>query len=229
MAAAACPGEQREGHRGDHRHSQPGHRRRHVRGLRPAREHPAVHRALYLDRCAPMPASTMQYFVGVDGLSATLMLLTGILFVVAILVSWNVTLRPREYYAWLMVLETAVMGVFAASGPHPVLPVLGARAGADVPPDLDLGHRAQRVLRDEVPALYVHRQRADARRLPGARLLRGHLRHGGAGPDGRRPARRSRSTRCSSSSSPPSRSSCPCSRCIPGCPTPTRTRRRPSA
>jgi NADH-quinone oxidoreductase subunit M len=56
----------------------------------------------------------VQYFLGVDGLSATLMLLTGFLFVVAMLVSWNVTLRPREYYAWLLVLETAVMGVFAA-------------------------------------------------------------------------------------------------------------------
>jgi len=57
---------------------------------------------------------TAQYFVGVDGLSATLMLLTGLLFLVATLISWRVELRPREYYAWLMVLETAVMGVFAA-------------------------------------------------------------------------------------------------------------------
>jgi NADH-quinone oxidoreductase subunit M len=56
----------------------------------------------------------VQYFVGVDGLSATMMLLTGFLFFVAILVSFSVTLRQREYYAWLLVLETAVMGVFAA-------------------------------------------------------------------------------------------------------------------
>ena len=56
----------------------------------------------------------VQYFVGVDGLSATLMLLTAFLFVVATLVSWNISLRPREYFAWLLALETAVMGVFAA-------------------------------------------------------------------------------------------------------------------
>jgi NADH-quinone oxidoreductase subunit M len=56
----------------------------------------------------------VQYFVGVDGLSATLMLLTGFLFVVAALVSWNIEHRSREYFAWLLVLETAVMGVFAA-------------------------------------------------------------------------------------------------------------------
>jgi NADH-quinone oxidoreductase subunit M len=56
----------------------------------------------------------VQYFVGVDGLSATMMLLTGFLFLVATLVSWNIELRPREYYAWLLVLQTAVMGVFGA-------------------------------------------------------------------------------------------------------------------
>ena len=56
----------------------------------------------------------VRYFVGVDGLSATLMLLTAFLFVVAALVSWKITLRPREYFAWLLALETAVMGVFAA-------------------------------------------------------------------------------------------------------------------
>ncbi|MPZ50050.1 MAG: NADH-quinone oxidoreductase subunit M [Dehalococcoidia bacterium] len=56
----------------------------------------------------------VQYFIGVDGLSATLVLLTGLLFLVAALISWNITLRPREYFAWLLALETAVMGVFAA-------------------------------------------------------------------------------------------------------------------
>jgi NADH-quinone oxidoreductase subunit M len=57
---------------------------------------------------------TVQYFVGVDGLSATMVLLTGILFVVATLVSFNITLRPREYFMWLLLLEAAVMGVFVA-------------------------------------------------------------------------------------------------------------------
>ncbi len=56
----------------------------------------------------------IQYVVGVDGLSATMVLLTGLLFVVASLVSWNVTLRQREYFAWILALETAVMGVFLA-------------------------------------------------------------------------------------------------------------------
>lgn len=57
---------------------------------------------------------TVQYFVGVDGLSATMVLLTGILFVVAALVSFNIAVRPREYFMWLLLLEAAVMGVFVA-------------------------------------------------------------------------------------------------------------------
>ena len=70
----------------------------------------------YSERVEWIDASnfTVQYFVGVDGLSATMMLLTGFLFLIAVLISWRIELRPREYFAWLMVLQTAVMGVFAA-------------------------------------------------------------------------------------------------------------------
>ncbi|MEX1253812.1 MAG: NADH-quinone oxidoreductase subunit M [Dehalococcoidia bacterium] len=56
----------------------------------------------------------IQYFLGVDGLGLTMVVLTGLLFVVAVLVSWNVELRAKEYFAWLLALETGVMGVFTA-------------------------------------------------------------------------------------------------------------------
>ena len=56
----------------------------------------------------------IQYFLGVDGLGLTMVILTAFLFVVAILVSWNIDLRPKEYFAWLLMLETAVLGVFTA-------------------------------------------------------------------------------------------------------------------
>ncbi len=56
----------------------------------------------------------VRYSVGADGLSATMVLLTGLLLLVAVLVSWNIELRPREYFAWILVLETAVMGVFTS-------------------------------------------------------------------------------------------------------------------
>ena len=57
-------------------------------------------------------AFNIQYLVGVDGLSAPLVLLNGILGLAAVLVSWKVTQRVREYFMWLLVLQTSVMGVF---------------------------------------------------------------------------------------------------------------------
>jgi NADH-quinone oxidoreductase subunit M len=56
----------------------------------------------------------VQYFLGVDGLGLTMVILTTFLFVIAILVSWNIELRPKEYFAWMLVLETAVLGVFTS-------------------------------------------------------------------------------------------------------------------
>jgi NADH-quinone oxidoreductase subunit M len=53
------------------------------------------------------------YAVGVDGLSLPLVLLTAFLGLVAVLISWNVEMRPREYFAWLLVLETSLLGVFS--------------------------------------------------------------------------------------------------------------------
>lgn len=57
---------------------------------------------------------TLQYAVGVDGLSLALVMLTGFLFLVAVLISWRIELRPREYFAWMMLLETSLLGVFSA-------------------------------------------------------------------------------------------------------------------
>ena len=63
-----------------------------------------------------IPAETfrVQYFLGVDGLSAPMVLLTGLLGMAAVFASWGIKHRVREYFAWLLVLQTAVMGVFAA-------------------------------------------------------------------------------------------------------------------
>jgi NADH-quinone oxidoreductase subunit M len=87
--------------------------------------------SLYLfitfDRSASM-ASTMQfeenylwiapvnafYHLGVDGLSMPLLLLTTFLGFLAVLISWKVHLRPREFFAWLLLLEASIIGVFVS-------------------------------------------------------------------------------------------------------------------
>ena len=62
----------------------------------------------------PITVFKAEYFLGVDGLSAPLVLLTGVLGMAAVFASWSITLRVREYFVWLLALQTAVMGVFAA-------------------------------------------------------------------------------------------------------------------
>lgn len=56
----------------------------------------------------------IHYKVGVDGLGITMVILTTFLFVIAVLISYSVTLRQREYFALLLALETGVLGVFTS-------------------------------------------------------------------------------------------------------------------
>ena len=69
-----------------------------------------------VDRFGWITTDTFQasYLMAVDGLSAPMVLLTGLLGFCAILASWNIETRVREYFAWLLLLQTAVMGVFVS-------------------------------------------------------------------------------------------------------------------
>ena len=56
------------------------------------------------------------YSLGVDGFSALLILLTTLMVPLAILSAWNyIDKRQQEFYIAMLVLETAAIGVFAAS------------------------------------------------------------------------------------------------------------------
>ena len=61
-----------------------------------------------------IPTLQIQYHIGIDGLSAPLILLCALLGMCAVFASWNVSLRVREYFIWLLVLQTAVTGVFVS-------------------------------------------------------------------------------------------------------------------
>ncbi|MCJ7769903.1 MAG: NADH-quinone oxidoreductase subunit M, partial [Dehalococcoidales bacterium] len=54
------------------------------------------------------------YHLGVDGLSLPLVLLTTLIGFLVILISWKIDLRVREYFAWLLLLETSILGVFCS-------------------------------------------------------------------------------------------------------------------
>jgi NADH-quinone oxidoreductase subunit M len=59
------------------------------------------------------PAAVIQFYLGIDGLNIWLVVLTALLMVPSVLVSWTaIEDRVPEYYAWLLALETAMLGVF---------------------------------------------------------------------------------------------------------------------
>ncbi|MEE9324538.1 MAG: NADH-quinone oxidoreductase subunit M [Dehalococcoidia bacterium] len=61
-----------------------------------------------------IPGLGIKYFMGVDGLSMPMVLLTALIFAVATIASWSINLRVKEYFIWIMLLETGVMGVFTS-------------------------------------------------------------------------------------------------------------------
>jgi len=54
------------------------------------------------------------YYVGVDGVSVWLVLLTTFLMPISVLASWGVTKRVREYMVFMLILETGMIGVFVS-------------------------------------------------------------------------------------------------------------------
>ena len=52
------------------------------------------------------------YHVGVEGLNAPLLLLTGIVIFTGVLTMWELEVRTKEYFIWMLALVTGVFGVF---------------------------------------------------------------------------------------------------------------------
>ena len=61
-----------------------------------------------------IPVLNIQYYLGVDGISVPLLALTGLLSTLSLLASFNITERVKEYFAFFLLLEAGMMGVFVA-------------------------------------------------------------------------------------------------------------------
>ena len=73
----------------------------------------------FVDRVPWLESLGISYYVGVDGISLWLILLTALLVPVAVVASWRLVSHwpvedVRAYFFWLLALETGVLGVFAA-------------------------------------------------------------------------------------------------------------------
>jgi len=69
----------------------------------------------FVERAAWVPSIGASYHLGIDGLGLLLVMLTTLLGFIAILSSWNaIQTRLKEYYAFFLLLQTAMLGVFMA-------------------------------------------------------------------------------------------------------------------
>jgi len=67
----------------------------------------------FVERHAWIPAFGIEYYVGVDGISLLLLVLTGFLTPLALLSSWeSVHTQTRAFCVFILLLESAMMGVF---------------------------------------------------------------------------------------------------------------------
>ena len=74
----------------------------------------------------------IEYLVGIDGISLFLVLLTTFLMPIAILASWSVKDKTKEYLFFMLILETGMLGAFVALDLFLFLRFLGSHAGPHV-------------------------------------------------------------------------------------------------
>ena len=67
----------------------------------------------FVERLPWIPSVGAEYFLGIDGFSMLLILLTTMMGFIAVLSSWNaITERVKEYYIFLLMLQTGMLGAF---------------------------------------------------------------------------------------------------------------------
>ncbi|MCI0576852.1 MAG: NADH-quinone oxidoreductase subunit M [Chloroflexi bacterium] len=80
----------------------------------PARGAPWAQTLQFVEDHDWVPSIGINYILGVDGLSATLVLLTAFVGLGGVMISWSIEDRPREFFAFFMLLVAGVHGVFVS-------------------------------------------------------------------------------------------------------------------
>jgi len=68
----------------------------------------------WVDRVSWIASYNIEYFVGVDGISIAMVLLTALLCPICVLASWGIDQGVKGYFALFLLLETGMLGVFVA-------------------------------------------------------------------------------------------------------------------
>src|SRR6202451_2070508 len=68
----------------------------------------------FAEKASGMPAYHISYFVGVDGISISMVLLTALIMFISVFASFGINRAEKGYYAMLLMLDTGMMGVFVS-------------------------------------------------------------------------------------------------------------------
>lgn len=68
----------------------------------------------FVERLQWVPEMGMTYTLGVDGLALPMVMLTTLLSMVAVVASFSIEERVKGYFAWFLLMEFAILGVFMA-------------------------------------------------------------------------------------------------------------------
>ena len=68
----------------------------------------------FVEKIPWIPAYNINYFVGIDGISISMVLLTALLSFLCIFASWGIDKGVKGYFALFLLLDTGMMGVFVA-------------------------------------------------------------------------------------------------------------------
>jgi len=68
----------------------------------------------FIERHSWIPSFNIEFFMGVDGLGLTMVVLTTLLAFICIFASWGINRAVKGYFALFLLLETGMVGVFCA-------------------------------------------------------------------------------------------------------------------
>ena len=69
----------------------------------------------FVERKPWIPAWGVEYYVGIDGISVLFVLLSALITILCVLISWNsVKIKVKEFYVSLLLIEGAMIGVFCS-------------------------------------------------------------------------------------------------------------------
>lgn len=68
----------------------------------------------FAEKIAWVPQFGISYHLGVDGISITMLFLSALLSLIAVVASWKMETKPTAYFAMLLLLEVGMNGVFVA-------------------------------------------------------------------------------------------------------------------